>query len=86
MIELGVTSDEVEVEILEKAPSGLFGLFSSKQARVKVTKKSNLADVAAEFLKNVFVKWNLMYKLRLKLMKRIIWILNSAEKYGRSYW
>ncbi|WZL81532.1 RNA-binding cell elongation regulator Jag/EloR [Vallitaleaceae bacterium 9-2] len=67
LIELGVTSDEVEVEILEKAPSGLFGLFSSKQARVKVTKKSNLADVAAEFLKNVFREMELDVQIKIEV-------------------
>ncbi len=67
LIELGVTSDEVEVEVLEKAPTGFFGLFSSKQAKVRVTVKLNLADVAAEFLKNVFREMEMDVKIKLEI-------------------
>ncbi len=40
LIALGTTSDKVDVEIIEKGPSGFLGLFSSKLAKVRVTKKN----------------------------------------------
>lgn len=67
LIELGATSDEVEIEVLEKGPSGFFSLFSSKQARVKVSKKTSLEDVALSFLTNVFKEMNLVVKVEVKI-------------------
>jgi len=37
--ELGVTSDEVDVQILETPSKGIFGIFGTKPARIKVTVK-----------------------------------------------
>ncbi len=59
LIELGATSDEVEIEVLDKGPTGLFSLFSSKMAKVRVSKKTSLEDVAVNFLKNVFGEMHL---------------------------
>lgn len=67
LIELGATSDEVEVEVLEKGPTGLFSLFSSKQARVKVSKKSTLDQVAVQFLQSVFAEMDLTVEIRIEL-------------------
>ncbi len=54
LIALGTTSDKVDIEVIEKGPSGLLGFFSSKLAKVRVTKKINLNDIATEFLKEIF--------------------------------
>ncbi len=67
LIELGATSDEVEIEVLEKGPTGFFSLFSSKQARVKVSKKSTLDQVAIQFLQSVFAKMDLTVEIRIEL-------------------
>lgn len=44
LIELGATTDQVDIEILEKGSKGLFGL-GAKNARVKVTLKEVVEDV-----------------------------------------
>jgi len=67
LIELGATSDEVEIEVLEKGPTGLFGLFSSKQAKVKVSKKTSLEDVATNFLSSVFTEMSLEVSIDVKM-------------------
>ncbi|GMQ58603.1 protein jag [Vallitalea sediminicola] len=54
LIELGTTSDKVNVEVIDKGATGILSLFSSKLAKVKVTKKINLSDVATDFLENIF--------------------------------
>lgn len=59
LIQLGATSDEVDIEVLEKGPSGLFAIFSSKLAKVRVTKKTCLEDVAKNFLSAVFKEMGL---------------------------
>lgn len=59
LIELGTTSDNVEIEVIDKGPSGFFGMFSNKLAKVKVSKKISLPEVATSFLKKVFEQMDL---------------------------
>lgn len=49
--ELGLTKGQVEIEVLEQAKKGLFGLLGSKEAIVKVSEK---IDVKEDILKDVF--------------------------------
>jgi spoIIIJ-associated protein len=51
--ELGKTEDEVDIEILEEAKQGLFGLLGQKGALVKVSEKASRADAAERFLAEV---------------------------------
>jgi len=52
--ELGVTRDQVTIEVLEKPEKkGIFGLFGNKLARVKVIYQDNPGSIACEFLKNL---------------------------------
>lgn len=53
LVELGLTSDQVEIEILDEGSKGLLGLFGSKMARVRVTKKVDLKNIAENFLKEL---------------------------------
>lgn len=59
LIELGITSDQANIEIIDKGANGILGIFSNKQAIVKVSKKLNLEEIAEAFLKSVFEKMNL---------------------------
>ncbi len=60
LVELGITSDQAIIEIIDKGPNGgFFSLFSNKQAHVRVTKKLDLNEVAIHFLKDVFEKMSL---------------------------
>jgi len=52
--ELGVKRDQVSVQVLEEpGKKGLFGLFGSKLAKVKVTYEDDAGTLACEFLKNL---------------------------------
>lgn len=53
--DLGVTSDRVEYEVVERGSAGFLGL-GSKPAVIMAKKKMTLTDIAEEFLKNVFEK------------------------------
>lgn len=53
LIKLGVTSDQVEYEVLEKGSSGFLGI-GSKQAKIRIRKKLTIEDIAVNFLENVF--------------------------------
>jgi len=54
LIKLGVTSDKIEYEVIEKGSSGLFGIIGSRQAIIKVRKKFNIVDHTYEFLDKLF--------------------------------
>ena len=57
-IKLGATSDQIEYEVIEKGSNGILG-FGSKDAVIKVAKKSTPEDVVKDFLTEVFDKMNL---------------------------
>jgi len=67
LVELGITSDQANIEILDKGPNGLFSIFSNKLAKVKVSKIINLEDVATNFLSDIFSKMKLEVKIDINL-------------------
>ena len=58
LVSLGTTSDQIEYEVIEKGSNGILG-FGSKDAVIKVVKKSTPEDVVKDFLTEVFDKMNL---------------------------
>jgi len=67
LVEMGATSDQVTVEVIEKGPSGLMSIFSSKLAKVRVYKKINIEQVAYDFLEEVFQKMNIEVNIHVTL-------------------
>lgn len=67
LVEMGLTSDQVTVEVLEKGPTGLMSIFSSKMSKVRVYKKISLPDIAFDFLTEVFDKMGMTVKVDLKM-------------------
>ena len=53
LIKLGTTSDQIEVEILEKGSSGFLGI-GSKPAVIRVRRKFTMEDCVRDFLTLVF--------------------------------
>ncbi len=52
--ELKLEKDEVEIEVLEEASKGLFGILGTKDAKVKVTEKIVPEKKAVRILKQIF--------------------------------
>jgi len=50
---LGLTREEVEVEVLEEGSRGLLGFLGGRPARVRVSAKEMVAERARRFLENV---------------------------------
>lgn len=53
-VKLGITSDQLEYEIVEKGSNGFLGLIGSKNATIRVKVKSSVEDEVKEFLTSVF--------------------------------
>lgn len=50
---LGVSRDEVEVEVLAQQSRGLLGILGHTEAKVRVTRKAGLAERAAEITREI---------------------------------
>ena len=62
---LSVTSDKLEIEVVEEGSSGFLGI-GSKPAVIKVKIKSSTKDVAKDFLKEVFDAMNMTVVIEVK--------------------
>ena len=64
-IQLGTTSDKIEVEVIEKGSTGFLGI-KSKPAIIKARKKNDTVDNIREFLENVFSAMNMEVTIEFK--------------------
>lgn len=63
LIELDLTHEDVEVEVLENDSKGFLGLFGAKEAKIRVTEKENIHHHAKEFLEDTLEKMNIYAKV-----------------------
>ena len=66
LVALGTTSDQIEYEVIEEGSNGIFGI-GSKDAVIKVAKKSSPEDIVKNFLSEVFEKMNLEVEIITKV-------------------
>ena len=64
LVQMKVSSDQVEYEVVEEEKSGILGLFS-KPARIRVRKKEELTDIVKSFLAKTFDAMNLDVEISL---------------------
>lgn len=62
---LEVTSDKLEYVVVEEGSSGFLGI-GSKSAIIKAKTKSSIADIAKDFLKDVFTAMNMVVAVDVK--------------------
>ncbi|MEW8973878.1 MAG: RNA-binding cell elongation regulator Jag/EloR [Tissierellaceae bacterium] len=55
LLELDAREEDVEVEVIEEASKGLFGIIGAKEAKVKVTLINDPVEVSNNFLNNILV-------------------------------
>ena len=65
-IKLGITSNELEYEVIEKGSTGFLGI-GSKDAIIKVRKKFSVEEIVNEFLKSVFSAMNMEVEIIVKV-------------------
>ena len=59
LLELDVTEDAVEIEIIEEASKGLFGIIGSKEAKVRVTLVYDPINQAKEFMNKILMSMSI---------------------------
>ncbi|MCL6638573.1 MAG: protein jag [Firmicutes bacterium] len=62
--ELGVTRDNVEIEVLEEPSKGIFGIIGVRPARIRVTCKEGAAQRALGMLQDIFNCMNLQVTMK----------------------
>ena len=63
LIQLGTTSDKLDYVVVEKASTGILGIFTSKPAVIKARKVMTVTDIAEEFLSHVFETLNMQVSI-----------------------
>ena len=66
LIQLGLTSDQVEIEVLEKGSTGFLGI-GSKPAKIRVTKKFNVESYLRKFLTDIFTAMKLDVEIMIEV-------------------
>lgn len=79
--ELGLSENQVTVEILEEGSRGLFGL-GSKDAVVRVTAKLDLEGRARDFLNDVFFAMGLSVDIDIVRTEKMMKITLSGDNMG----
>lgn len=80
--ELNVTRDEVEIVVINEGSKGFLGMFGSKNAVVKVTKKFNPEKAAKDFLHEIFLAMGIIVKIETKLKDKQLFINISGDEMG----
>ena len=71
LIELEITSDKLEYEVIEKGSAGFLGI-GSKPAVIQAKKKETLEDCAVEFLTQIFDAMSMTVQIDLELKEEEI--------------
>lgn len=66
LVKLGATSDQVEIEVLEKGSTGFLGI-GAKPVKIKVTKKFTVDGYLKKFLGDIFRAMNMEVEIIIKL-------------------
>lgn len=78
LIDLEVTREEVDYEIIEEGAKGFLG-FGAKEFKIKVSKKNSVTDVARNFLESVLKEMNIKADLDIKQENETLSINMNGE-------
>lgn len=81
LIKLGTTSDQIEVEILEKGSSGFLGI-GSKPAVIRVRRKFTMEDCVRDFLTQVFDAMDLTVDISVEVDNHTVNVELKGDEMG----
>ncbi|MBN2797313.1 MAG: protein jag [Clostridia bacterium] len=74
LIQLNTNELDVEIEVLEEPKKALFGFFGGKEAKVRVTKRMNIEEIAKDFILKLLGTMDVEVKLSVKLKQNNLYI------------
>ena len=84
LLQLQITSEKLEYEVVEKGSNGLLGFIGSKPAVIRARKKSDFIDEGEEFLQNIFHEMNMEVDIAVAYNKeeQVVDIVLTGEDMG----
>lgn len=79
LIEMDLTRDEVDYEVLETDSKGFLGLFGTKEAKIRVTEKENAHHLAKEFLEQTLKQMNIYGQVDVRFTEDGLFATISGE-------
>ncbi|MEA4816102.1 MAG: RNA-binding cell elongation regulator Jag/EloR [Lachnospiraceae bacterium] len=80
--ELSASKDEVDITVLNEGSKGLFGVFGSKNAVVKVVKNFNPEKMAKDFLKEMFLAMGILVDIKTEFREKQLYINLKGDDMG----
>lgn len=78
LIDLEVSRDQVEIEVLEEGSKGFLGI-GAKETRIRVTKKNDVIETARNFLSNILNQMSINAKLEIEQNDEVLSINMIGE-------
>ncbi|SHN33104.1 RNA-binding cell elongation regulator Jag/EloR [Gracilibacillus kekensis] len=78
--QLNITEDQAKVEVIEEGKKGIFGLFGSKRAIVKVSKDEDPIEKLQKYLESIISEFNLDVKITIKVDQNVVTFQLAGEK------
>ena len=84
LLQLQITSEKLEYEVVEKGSNGLLCFIGSKPAVIRARKKSDFIDEGEEFLQNIFREMNMEVDIAVAYNKeeQVVDIVLTGEDMG----
>ncbi len=74
LLELNLERDQVQIEVLEEASRGFFGIIGAKDAKIKVSEIKDIEKLAKEFLEKIVSSMDLEASIDTKREKNTLFI------------
>lgn len=80
LAQLKTTKDRTEIDVIDEGKKGIFGIFGTRPAVVKVTVKIDAVEEAVTYLKSVSEKMGASINVDIKKDGKIVFLTMSGEK------
>lgn len=84
LLELEVSEEDVEIEVLEEASKGIFGIIGTKEAKVKVTIVNDPVSKSKEFLDKIFTTMGIEVNTESRKEEDVVYVeilnVDSSDK------
>ena len=74
LLELDVSEEDVEIEVMEEPSKGLFGLIGTKEAKIKVSVVNDSIHIAREFLEKIFTSMSIKADTEIRKEEDILYV------------